>query len=111
MAGIRRGVRPIGRLVDIDDLVELLDARRRRDGGRAAFWPRGVSAWRPFERICWTSDDFPLPETPVTAISSAERKLDVDVLEVVLGGAQHGQDSCRTRPARSGTAMWRRPAR
>ena len=88
-AGIRCGIRarraPDGALVDVDDLVEVLESLDPCALARPGLGAVEFGGKRLY-RISLTSDDLPEPETPVTQ-RRPERDRDVDVLEVVLGGA------------------------
>ena len=69
------------------------------------------SAWSAFERISWTSDDFPLPDTPVTATnrpSGNSTSMSCRLFSPHLGPrARHRNPTRRS----SGTTIERRPAR
>ena len=87
-ARVRRRVRarraPDRRLVDLDDLVELVEAEDRRV--RARPLPRAVQpvGRRALNSTSLTSVDLPEPDTPVTHVSTPSGTLHVDRLEVVL---------------------------
>ena len=63
-----------GGLVDVDHLVEMLDARDRACGRRARPRPRGSARASARCRISLTSVLFPEPDTPVTQVSAPSGK-------------------------------------
>ena len=93
-AGIGRRVRPRRaadrRLVDVDHLVDVLDAVDPRRARRPTSPRRSGDGERGVQRI---DDERALARArhPGHAVMRAERKLDVDVAEIVLPGAAHDQ--------------------
>ena len=92
MAGFERGVRPIGRLVDVDHLVEHLDAFdvhvvARLDAHLVEpVRERLVDDLVDERRLARARDPGDADELP-------DRELDVDPLQVVLRGAADGEDT------------------
>ena len=77
-AGVRRRVRARRaadrRLVDVDDLVDVLRARRGCRARPAATWRDAAAASAPASSVSITSDDLPEPDTPVTHVSTPTGK-------------------------------------
>ena len=92
------------RLVDVDDLVDLVEAVDPVVGaGRSFAWCRRLAtAWC---RVSLTRVDLPEPETPVTQQKTPSGNRDVDVLEVVLAGAADRQRRRVGRRRCAGTSM------
>jgi hypothetical protein len=59
-----------------------------------------------------TNVDLPDPETPVTAVSTAQRETHVDAAQVVLAGSDDREPGVRSTDRRmAGTSMTFRPDR
>ena len=90
-AGVRGRVRARRatdrRLVDVDDLVELLDALDRLVPARAAASTCRSSASATGSRMSLTSVLLPEPRHAGDGDEAAERDVDVDVAQVVLARA------------------------
>ena len=74
-------------LIDVDDLVDLLEAEDVVVGGRRRCAARCSLRASVLYRISWTSETFARAADARDGDEGAEREGDVDVLEVVLAGA------------------------
>ena len=81
---MERGVLSDGRLVDGNDLVQLLHALRYPVCLPGIVRARFSSLRQRLYRISLTRELFPEPDTPVTQVMHAQRKVHVNIFQIIF---------------------------